>query len=218
MARYYGDPPPQLTRLVVTLWYRAPELLLGTEEYGPEIDMWSIGCIFGELLLKEPLLQAKNEVEQLAKIFDLTGPPTSQTWPGWRSLPNAKSLRLPNTPKPPVDSKGPITPLLPRTKFPSYLTNAGLSLLSNLLALHPGSRPTAAEALNDEYFREDPKPKAKAMFPTFPSKAGLEKRRRRATPEAPKHGEEVPQLDFASAFGSGQSSGSQGAGFSLRFG
>ncbi|KAI5309097.1 hypothetical protein KEM55_004086 [Ascosphaera atra] len=180
--------------------------------------MWSIGCIFGELLLKEPLLQAKNEVEQLAKIFDLTGPPTSQTWPGWRSLPNAKSLRLPNAPKPPAESKGPITPLLPRTKFPSYLTNAGLSLLSNLLALHPGSRPTAAEALNDGYFREDPKPKAKAMFPTFPSKAGLEKRRRRATPEAPKHGEEVPHLDFASAFGGGMSSGSQGAGFSLRFG
>jgi cell division cycle 2-like protein len=71
MARYYGDPPPKLTQLVVTLWYRSPELLLGAEKYGPEIDMWSIGCIFGELLTKEPLLQGKNEVDQVSKVKHL---------------------------------------------------------------------------------------------------------------------------------------------------
>lgn len=75
MARYYGDPPPKLTQLVVTLWYRAPELLLGAEKYGPEIDLWSVGCIFGELLRKEPLLQGKNEVEQLTKV----SPPSNST-------------------------------------------------------------------------------------------------------------------------------------------
>ena len=68
MTRYYGDPSPKLTQLVVTLWYRAPELLLGAESYGAEIDMWSIGCIFGELLTKDPLFQGKNEVEQLSKV------------------------------------------------------------------------------------------------------------------------------------------------------
>ena len=69
MARYFGDPPPQkMTQLVVTLWYRAPELLLGTENYGKPIDIWSIGCIFGELLTKEPLLQGKNEVDELSKV------------------------------------------------------------------------------------------------------------------------------------------------------
>lgn len=68
MARYYGDPPPKLTQLVVTLWYRAPELLLGADKYGTEIDMWSIGCIFGELLIKEPLLRGKNEVAQLSEV------------------------------------------------------------------------------------------------------------------------------------------------------
>lgn len=68
MARYYGAPPPKMTQLVVTLWYRAPELLLGVETYGPEVDVWSIGCIFGELLTKEPLLQGKNEVGQLSKV------------------------------------------------------------------------------------------------------------------------------------------------------
>ncbi|CRG91392.1 cell division cycle 2-like [Talaromyces islandicus] len=219
MARYYGDPPPKLTQLVVTLWYRSPELLLGAEEYGPEIDIWSIGCIFGELLTTDPLFQGKNEVDQLSKIFAVTGPPTQQIWPTFRSLPNAKSLRLP----PSTSSLGsPMNPpLLPRSKFP-YLTNAGLSLLSSLLALNPSARPTAAQCLKHSYFREDPRPKAKEMFPTFPSKAGQERRRRRATPEAPKHGEEAPRLDFANVFGSGGGGGAgsaeAGAGFTLRLG
>lgn len=68
MARFYGDPPPKLTQLVVTLWYRAPELLLGAEKYGADIDLWSVGCIFGELLTKNPLLQGKNEIDQLSKV------------------------------------------------------------------------------------------------------------------------------------------------------
>lgn len=69
MARSVGNPPPQnLTQLVVTLWYRAPELLLGAQTYDNAVDMWSLGCIFGELLTNEPLLQGKNEVEQLSKV------------------------------------------------------------------------------------------------------------------------------------------------------
>ena len=94
MARYYGDPPPKLTQLVVTLWYRAPELLLGAERYGAEIDIWSIGCIFGELLAKNPLLQGKNEVDQLSKVgirshslpYSLTRSPDIRTlWHSHRS-------------------------------------------------------------------------------------------------------------------------------------
>lgn len=80
LARYFGEPAINMTQLVVTLWYRfiisgvlsdfrAPELLLGTKEYGTEIDMWSIGCIFGELCLMEPLLQGKGELDQLAKVY-----------------------------------------------------------------------------------------------------------------------------------------------------
>ena len=69
MARFCGDPKPNnLTQLVVTLWYRAPELLLGTTTYGSAIDMWSVGCIFGELMTKNPLLQGKNEVDELSKV------------------------------------------------------------------------------------------------------------------------------------------------------
>lgn len=69
MARRVGDPAhPNLTQLVVTLWYRSPELLLGTTAYDGAVDMWSLGCIFGELLSKQPLLEGKNEVDQLSKV------------------------------------------------------------------------------------------------------------------------------------------------------
>jgi cell division cycle 2-like len=216
MARYTSDPPPSnLTQLVVTLWYRAPELLLGAEKYDFAIDIWSVGCIFGELLTKEPLLQGKNEVDQLSKIFALCGIPSEQTWPGWKRLPNARSLRLPQLP----DAPNPQT--LIRSKFP-YLTNAGGALLASLLSLDPKKRPAADEILKHEYFQEKPKPKPTAMFPTFPSKAGQEKRRRRATPNAPKRGEKgafgslgTEAADFTGIF-SGREFEEAGAGFQLK--
>ncbi|KAL9017573.1 MAG: hypothetical protein Q9185_005080 [Variospora sp. 1 TL-2023] len=202
MARYYSDPPPKLTQLVVTLWYRGPELLLGAESYGAEVDMWSVGCIFGELLLKEPLLQAKNE------IFELCGLPTETSWPGFKRLPNARSLRLP-----PSDARN--TGSVLRAKFP-FLTLAGTQLLSSLLTLNPASRPSASEVLSHAYFKEEPRPKSTAMFPTFPSKAGQEKRRRAASPSAPKRGE-APKIeaDFGGIF-KGRDSEEVGGGFSLK--
>lgn len=76
MARFCGDPAPtNLTQLVVTLWYRAPELLLGATTYDSSIDMWSLGCILGELLTKQPLLQGKNEVDELSKVSATSSPP-----------------------------------------------------------------------------------------------------------------------------------------------
>lgn len=68
LARMYGEPTGEMTPLVVTLWYRAPELLLGAETYDTAIDMWSIGCIFAELITKDPLLPARNETEQIYKV------------------------------------------------------------------------------------------------------------------------------------------------------
>lgn len=211
MARYI--PPSAaapLTQLVVTLWYRAPELLLGATNYSTEVDMWSVGCIFGELLSKEPLLQGKNEVDQLSQIFTLCGLPNNETWPEFYRLPNAKSLRLPrqstSTPQPGFN----------RSKFP-FLTSTGIHLLSSLLSLNPAHRPTAKEVLDHEYFKEQPKPKPEAMFPTFPSKAGQEKRRRRS-PDAPKRGErggKAAQVDFSGVF-VGREDVEGGGGFQLK--
>jgi cell division cycle 2-like len=219
MARYTSSPPPaNLTQLCVTLWYRAPELLLGIASYSSAIDIWSVGCIFAELLTRDPLFQGKNEVDQLSKIFALLGAPTTESWPGLRSLPNAKALHplLSPTSNPPRTS-------LPANHFP-HLTAAGLSLLAGLLSLNPASRPTAASVLTHAYFREEPRAKPRAMFPTFPSRAGLERRPRRDTPQAPARGE-APRMgadDLASVFmGGGPEAADErikGAGFSLRLG
>ncbi|KAK1721745.1 kinase-like domain-containing protein [Colletotrichum lupini] len=208
MARYVGDPAPKLTQLVVTLWYRSPELLLGAKAYGKAVDMWSVGCIFGELLTREPLLQGTNEVDQVTKIFELCGVPTQEKWPSFRSLPNARSLRFPKTPN--------VTGSMIRTKF-TTLTNAGCKLLNDLLSLNPDSRPSAKEMLEHKYFREDPKPKKEGMFPTFPSKAGQEKRRRHE-PNAPVRGQNAADLgdvDFSGIF-QGRDKEEKGGGFSLR--
>ncbi|KAF7556122.1 hypothetical protein G7Z17_g1572 [Cylindrodendrum hubeiense] len=208
MARYVGDPPPKLTQLVVTLWYRSPELLLGAKTYDGAVDMWSVGCIFGELLTREPLLQGKNEVDQLSKVFELCGVPSDESWPGFRRLPNARSLRLPKT----AASVGSVI----RARFPN-LTAAGAGLLSDLLALDPARRPTARDMLQHEYFRQDPKPKPESMFPTFPSKAGQE-RRRRHEPHAPARGGQAASLGDADLSGifQGRDKEERGAGFTLR--
>lgn len=86
------DPDAMLTPKVVTLWYRAPELLLGCATYSAAVDMWACGCIFGELLLQEPLMPGKTETDQLEKIFRLLGRATDQLWPGMSALPNASAL------------------------------------------------------------------------------------------------------------------------------
>ena len=73
LAREYGSPLKAYTSVVVTLWYRAPELLLGTREYSTPIDVWSVGCIFGELLQMKPLLTGKSDPDQLQLIYKLLG-------------------------------------------------------------------------------------------------------------------------------------------------
>lgn len=208
MARYVGDPAPKLTQLVVTLWYRAPELLLGAKTYDWSVDMWSVGCIMGEMLTREPLLQGSNEVDQVTKIFELCGVPTQESWPTFRSLPNARTLRLPKTSL--------VTGSIIRAKFTS-LTNAGCGLLNDLLALDPDKRPSAKDMLQHKYFSEDPKPKQESMFPTFPSKAGQE-RRRRHEPHAPGRGQQAADLkeaDFSGIF-QGRDREERGGGFQLR--
>ena len=103
--------------------------------------MWSVGCIFAELLLKEPLFQAKGEIELLSMIFKLLGPPTPHSWPEYTTLPLAKSITLP-PPHPPQL----------RQKF-QYITAAGIDLMSRLLTYDPEMRITAVDALKHPYFR-----------------------------------------------------------------
>eukprot|EP00658_Telonema_sp_P-2_P052951 TRINITY_DN4130_c0_g2_i1.p1 TRINITY_DN4130_c0_g2~~TRINITY_DN4130_c0_g2_i1.p1 ORF type:complete len:269 (+),score=74.40 TRINITY_DN4130_c0_g2_i1:217-1023(+) len=83
LAREYGEPVGNYTPRVVTLWYRPPELLLGASTYGPAVDDWGLGCVFGELLANLPLLPGKNDAHQLELMCKLLGTPTERIWPGF---------------------------------------------------------------------------------------------------------------------------------------
>jgi cell division cycle 2-like protein len=98
LARHYGEPLGTYTPTVVTLWYRAPELLLGAPKYGPAIDVWSLGCIMAELLASEPLFTGKTEIDQLGKMFATLGVPTDTVWPGFKELPGTRRVNLPTQP------------------------------------------------------------------------------------------------------------------------
>ncbi|GAA5835105.1 hypothetical protein JCM11251_000165 [Rhodosporidiobolus azoricus] len=174
LARTYGEPLGDMTQLVVTLWYRAPELLFGATEYSTAVDMWSIGCIFGELILREPLLPGRGEIDQVNKIFKLLGRPTDDMWPGFRKLPNVKSFN--------IDAAQPYS-TLPRTF--RYLSSLGLDLMQKLLTYDPAQRITAEEALKHPYFEENPLPKDPSLFNSFPSVASGEKKTTLASPSAP---------------------------------
>ncbi|KAI0029611.1 Pkinase-domain-containing protein [Vararia minispora EC-137] len=176
LARRYGDPVGVggMTQLVVTLWYRAPEILLGAKTYSTAVDIWSVGCIFAELLHKEPLFQAKSELELIDMIFKLLGPPTSNTWPGYNELPLAKTL-----------APRPLHAPQFRQRFP-YLSMAGLDLLMSMLTYDPEQRISAENALQHPYFTESPLPKHPDLFSSFPSAAAGEKRRKPfESPRAP---------------------------------
>ncbi|CAO2042788.1 unnamed protein product [Urochloa humidicola] len=174
LSRQYGSPLKPYTQLVVTLWYRAPELLLGTKEYSTAIDMWSVGCIMAELLAKEPLFNGKTEFEQLDKIFRTLGTPNEKIWPGYAKLPGVKVNFV----------KQPYNRL--RDKFPAasfsgrpILSEAGFDLLNSLLTYDPDKRISADDALKHKWFSEVPLPKSKDFMPTFPALNELDRRTKR---------------------------------------
>jgi len=113
---------------------------MGVKTYSTAVDMWSVGCIFAELLLKEPLFQVKGEIELLSMIFKLLGPPTKNSWPDYFDLPNAKTITLPSH-----------QPHAFRSKFP-HLPTAGLDLLMSFLTYDPEQRISAEEAIQHPYF------------------------------------------------------------------
>ncbi|KAK4875466.1 hypothetical protein RN001_011888 [Aquatica leii] len=183
LAREYGSPLKAYTPIVVTLWYRAPELLLCTKEYSTPIDMWSVGCIFGELLLMNPVFPGKSEVDQLNRVFKDLGTPNEKIWPGFNKLPAVQKMKF---------TEYPVSNL--RSRF-SMLTEQGQSMLQKFLTFDPAQRTTAEDALQHPYFSETPLPIDPSMFPTWPAKSELGHRRAlAASPKPPSGGGEYKQL------------------------
>ncbi|KAF8068370.1 CDKG-2 [Scenedesmus sp. PABB004] len=165
LARQYGSPLRAYTPAVVTLWYRSIERLLGEPLYSTALDMWSVGCIMGELIAGEPLFQGRGELDQIKKVFALLGTPRADDWPGWDQLPDARNL----TWKP---QESTLRRRFPPAFFGSQplLNETGFDLLNRLLALNPAKRISARDALAHPWFSEAPRPVAPALMPSFPSR------------------------------------------------
>uniref|UniRef100_A0AAV1TPV2 Cyclin-dependent kinase 2 homolog n=1 Tax=Peronospora matthiolae TaxID=2874970 RepID=A0AAV1TPV2_9STRA len=168
LARIYKEPIKALSdveRVVVTLWYRAPELLLGAKHYTKAVDLWAVGCIFVELINTRELFCGKEvegsnapfQKDQLDKIFKVLGMPTPQTWEGLENLPEYHHVvQMGRERKYPTHSE-----LKNAVKVgPGRAGAALLDLLSRLLEYDPETRITAKEALEHEYFTEiEPEPR-----------------------------------------------------------
>ncbi|GFR45407.1 hypothetical protein Agub_g6782, partial [Astrephomene gubernaculifera] len=155
LARPYGGTDAGFTNRVITLWYRPPELLLGAVKYGGEVDMWSVGCIFAELLTGKPLFPGKDEMDQMDKIFQIMGAPTEQAWPGVTSL-NLKLYK--NVPLDKYPRQHRLRETLRSKGVGRHISEEAIRLLERMLCLDPSRRITAADAVMDPYMWADPMP------------------------------------------------------------
>jgi cyclin-dependent kinase len=144
LARAFGIPVRSYTHEVVTLWYRSPDVLLGSRTYSTPVDIWSIGCIFAEMVNGSPLFTGSSEESQLEMIFRLLGTPNETSYPGIAELPDWRSdFRQFPTPET-------LAPLVPN------LEPAGVELLQSMLVYDPSKRLSAQEARHHPYFNELP--------------------------------------------------------------
>ncbi|GAO15002.1 uncharacterized protein UV8b_00486 [Ustilaginoidea virens] len=141
LARAFGVPLRTYTHEVVTLWYRAPEILLGGRQYSTGVDMWSVGCIFAEMCTRKPLFPGDSEIDEIFKIFRALGTPDEEVWPGVTSYPDFKS----SFPKWKRDYRQPLC---------QNLDEKGLELLEMMLVYDPAGRISAKQSCNHPYFED----------------------------------------------------------------
>eukprot|EP00126_Sphaerothecum_destruens_P006681 Sdes_comp19479_c0_seq1m10958 len=167
LARAFNiNPDREYTNRVVTLWYRPPELLLGTNRYGSAIDMWGVGCILAELFTGKPLFPGADELDQVKLICKLCGSPSEETWPDVTKLKHYDFLK-------PFNLKRRL-----REYFKNLPNAEAIDLIDKLLTMNPAKRPTASEALDHDFFWTDPLPAPMHTLPTYPSSHEYDARNR----------------------------------------
>lgn len=152
LASEFGFPVRAMTNQVITRWYKAPELLLGSKNYSFGVDIWALGCLFAELLLRTPYLPGTDDVHQLDLIFSALGTPSEEEWPEIKELPGYK-----------LDF-----PVRPKHSLSILFGAAGpdaVNLLEKMLTYNPRERPTIKEVLEHEYFKNLPPPTRPDLLP-----------------------------------------------------
>ena len=141
LARAIGIPVRPYTHEVITLWYRAPEILLGSKQYSTPVDLWSAGCIFAEMANQKPLFPGDSEIDEIFKIFHVRGTPDEEMYPGVTTLPEYKDVF-------PKWRKQDLAEVVPS------LCPAGIDLLDKLLEYVPARRINPRAAMAHPYFDE----------------------------------------------------------------
>ncbi|BDD56518.1 hypothetical protein MAP00_001966 [Monascus purpureus] len=157
LARSFADPYLNMTHQVITRWYRPPELLYGARQYSGAVDIWSVGMVFAELLLRVPFVAGNSDLDQISKICEAFGTPTEENWPGVTKLPNY----LP-------PDKNQVVPFQGRDFFLRQFPTAGpagADLLMSMCALDPRKRSTACKILEHHWWTAEPKPTRKEDLP-----------------------------------------------------
>jgi serine/threonine protein kinase len=142
LARAFGIPVNTFSNEVVTLWYRAPDVLMGSRSYDTSIDIWSAGCIMAEMFTGRPLFPGQQNEDQLIRIFRLMGTPSEATWPGVSALAEWKD-DFPN-----------YAPMNLATVLPQ-IDPLGMDLLNKMLRMQPGERASAKDLLRHPWFLEE---------------------------------------------------------------
>jgi len=150
LARAFGIPVRSYTHEVVTLWYRAPDVLMGSRKYSTPVDIWSIGCIFAEMANGRPLFAGTSEADQLDRIFRQLGTPSEEYYPTITELPDYKR-DFPKYEKPDT-----------LQGLVSTMDQPGVDLMTKMLQMDPGQRISAQDAMSDPYF-DDLSPAIKEM-------------------------------------------------------
>ncbi|KRX68100.1 Cyclin-dependent kinase 1, partial [Trichinella sp. T9] len=139
LARAVGVPVRPYTHEVVTLWYRAPEVLLGAARYSLPVDIWSLGCIFAEMSTRKPLFHGDSEIDQLFRIFRILGTPDDDKWNGVSTLPDFR-----------IDF--PVWSECNLRRYVPHLNDKGFNLLLKMFVYDPAARINAKKILKDQYF------------------------------------------------------------------
>ncbi|CAD5219974.1 unnamed protein product [Bursaphelenchus okinawaensis] len=141
LARAIGIPVRAYTHEIVTLWYRSPEVLLGSPRYSTGVDIWSVGCIFAEMVRRRVLFPGDSEIDQLFRIFKTLGTPNEENWPDVRSLPEYK-------PYFPSWNENVLSTRLGE----GIIDDVGLELLLKMFEYDPMNRISTRDILNHPYF------------------------------------------------------------------